>query len=153
MLFWWHWYVVWWWTNLIWLISCWAVWDMVFAWDWQDTDLVGCFMNCKMSTPNAFAETIVHLRRLKKGSALLFLMQLFVLVISFLLISGNCGWTHYPRLLQLIQSILCRFRLLTFLIIKDSVSGWFLLHILHTQLQSSDLHLLHFPAKIIRVNQ
>ena len=57
-------------------------------------------MNCKMSIPNAFAETILRLRRLKNGSALLFLMQLFILVISFLLISGNCGWTHCPRLLR-----------------------------------------------------
>ena len=70
-----------------------------------DTDLVGCLMNC-MSIPNVFAERILHLRHLKNGSALLALMHLFLLVISFLFIPEHCGWTHYPHLLKLIQSIL-----------------------------------------------
>ena len=98
-------------------------------------------------------ERILHLRQLKNGSALLALMQLFILVISFLFIPEHCGWTHCPHLLQLIQSILFCFRLLVFLIIADSVSGWFLLHMWHTQLQSSELHVLHCPVNIIRVNQ
>ena len=88
-----------------------------------DTDLVGCLMNCVMSIPNVFAERILHLRHLKNGSALLALMHLFILVISFLFIPEYCGWTHCPHLLQLIQSILFCFRLLVFLIIADSVSG------------------------------
>ena len=98
-------------------------------------------------------ERILHLRQLKNGSALLALMQLFILAISFLFIPEHCGWTHCPHLLQLIQSILFCFRLLVFLIIADSVSGWFLLHMWHTQLQSSELHVLHCPVNIIRVNQ
>ena len=98
-------------------------------------------------------ERILHLRQLKNGSALLALMQLFILVISFLFIPEHCGWTHCPHLLQLIQSILFCFPLLVFLIIADSVSGWFLLHMWHTQLQSSELHVLHCPVNIIRVNQ
>ena len=56
------------------------------------------------------------------GSALLALMHLFILVISFLFIAEHCGWTHCPHLLQLIQSILFCFRLLVFLI-ADPVSG------------------------------
>ena len=80
-------------------------------------------MNCKMSIPNAFAEGILHLRHLKNFSALLALMHLFILVISFLFIHEHCGWTYDPHLLQLIQSILFCFRLLVFLIIEDSVSG------------------------------
>ena len=123
------------------------------VWDWQDTDLVGCLMNCIMSMRNVFAERILHFRYLKIGSALLALMHLFTLVISFLFIPEHCGWTHCPHLLQLIQSILFCFRLLVFLIIADSVSGWFLLHMWHTQLQSSELHVLHCPVNIIRVNQ
>ena len=123
------------------------------VWDWQGTDLVVCFMNCKISIPNVFVERILHLRHLKKGSALLALMHLFILVISFLFITEHCGWTHYPHLLWLIQLILFCFRLLIFLIIADSVSGWFLLHMWDTHLQSSELHVLHFPFNIIRVNQ
>ena len=110
-------------------------------------------MNCIMSMRNVFAERILHFRHLKRGSALLALMHLFTLVISFLFIPEHCGWTHCPHLLQLIQSILFCFRLLVFLIIADSVSGWFLLHMWHTQLQSSELHVLHCPVNIIRVNQ
>ena len=41
-------------------------------------------MNCKMSIPNAFAETILRLRRLKNGSALLFLMQLLQFFFTYL---------------------------------------------------------------------
>ena len=52
------------------------------------------FMNCMMSITNVFAERILHLRHLKNGSALLTLMHLFILVISFLFIPENCGWTH-----------------------------------------------------------
>ena len=53
------------------------------VWDWQDTDLVGCLMNCRLSMPNVFAERTLRLRHLRKGSALLALMHLFILVISF----------------------------------------------------------------------
>ena len=63
------------------------------VWDWQDSNL-GCFMNCKISIPNVFAEKILHLRHLKNGSALLALMHLFILVISFLFIPEHCGCTH-----------------------------------------------------------
>ena len=122
------------------------------VWDWQDTALVCYLMNCIMSIPNVFAETILHLRHLKNGAALLALMHLFILVISFLFILEHCGWTLCPHLLQLIQSILFCFRLLVFLIITDSVSGWFLLHMWHTQLQYSELHVLYCPVAIIRVN-
>ena len=91
------------------------------------------------------------------GSALLALMHLFILVISFLFIPEHCGWTHCPHLLQLIQSILFCFRLLVFLIIADSVSGWFLLHMWHIQLQSlqrvSYINIMHSTVNIIWVNQ
>ena len=125
------------------------------VWDWQDTGLVGCFINCKMSIPNNFAERILHLRHLKNGSALLALMHLFIVVISFLFISEHCEWTHCPHLLQLIQSILFCFWLcvLVLFIIADSVSDWFLLHMCYPQLQSSELHVLHFAVKIMRVNK
>ena len=84
------------------------------------------------------------LRHLKNDSTLLFyLMQLFILVISFLFIWALWVGTHCPFLSQLIQSILFCFRLLAFLIVADSVSSWFLLHMWHTQLQSSELHVLH----------
>ena len=52
--------------------------------DWQGTDLVGCFMHCKMSIPNVFVESIMRLRLLKNGSALLALIHLFILVIFFI---------------------------------------------------------------------
>ena len=35
---------------------------------------------------------------MKKGSALLALMHLFILVISFFFISEHCRWTHCPHL-------------------------------------------------------
>ena len=105
-----------------------------------------------MSIPNVFAERILHLRHLKNCSASLALMHLFILVIFFLFIPERCGWTHCPHLLQFIQSILFCFRLLVCLIIADSVSDWFLLHMWHTQLQSSELHVLQCPVNI-RVNQ
>ena len=115
------------WSDDEWIWFDWLVVEECKIWfsvcDWQDTDLVGCFMNCKMSIPNVFAEKILHLRHLKNCSALLALMYLFILVISFLFIHEHCGWTHGPHLLQLIQSILFCFRLLVFLIIQESVSG------------------------------
>ena len=46
------------------------------------------------------------MRHLRNGSALLALIHLFILVISFLFIPEHCGWTHCPKLLQFIQSIL-----------------------------------------------
>ena len=36
------------------------------VWDWQDTALVCYLMNCIMSIPSVFAETILHLRHLRK---------------------------------------------------------------------------------------
>ena len=112
------------------------------------------FMNCMMAIPNVFAERILHLRQLKNGSALLTLMHLFILVISFLFIPENCGWTHCPHLLQLIQPSLFCFWLIVFLIIADSVCDWFLLYIMwNTLLQSSELHVLYFPVNVIRVNE
>ena len=63
------------------------------VWDWQDTDLVVCFMNCKMSIANVFAERILHLRHLKNGYAFLALMHLFILVISLLFILSTVGGT------------------------------------------------------------
>ena len=72
---------------------------------------MGCLMNCMMSIPNVFAERILHLGHLKNGSALLALMYLFILVISFSFIPEHCGWIHSPHLLQLIQSILFCFRI------------------------------------------
>ena len=60
------------------------------VWDWQDSNL-GCFMNCKISIPNVFAEKILHLRHLKNGSALLALMHLLILVISFFLSVNTVG--------------------------------------------------------------
>ena len=105
-----------------------------YVWDWQDIDLGGCFMNFKMSIPIVFAEGILHLGHLKNSATLLALMHLFILEISFLFISEHCGWTLCLHLLQLIQSILFCFWLLVFLTIEDSVFGWFLLHMWHTQL-------------------
>ena len=147
---WCHWWLIWWRVNLFWLISCyWGVWDMVFC-----LRLTGhWFGGLSCPIPNVFAERILHLWQLKNGSALLALMHLFISTISFLFIPEHCGWTHCPHLLQLIQSILFCFRLLVFLIIADPVFGWFLLHMWHTQLQSSELHVLHCPVNIIRVNQ
>ena len=111
-------------------------------------DLMDCLMNCIMSIPNAFAERILHLRHcFISFNALIYFGDFF------LFIPEHCGWTHCPHLLQLIQSILFCFQLLVFLIIADSVSGWFLLHMWHTQLQSSELHVLHCHVNIIRVNQ
>ena len=51
---------------------------------------MGCLMNCMMSIPNVFAERILHLGHLKNGSALLALMYVFILVISFLFIPEYC---------------------------------------------------------------
>ena len=64
------------------------------VWDWHNTDLVVCFMNCKMLIPNVFAERILHLRHLKNGSALLAIMHLFILVISFLFIPEQWESTY-----------------------------------------------------------
>ena len=71
------------------------------VWDWQETDLMVSFMNCKMSIPNVFAERILHLRHLKNDYAFLALMHLFILVIFLLFIPEHCGWNHCPHLLQL----------------------------------------------------
>ena len=71
--------------NFFWLISCyWGVGMWFSVWDWQDTNFVGCFMNCMMSIPNVFADRILHLRHLKNGSALLALMHLFTVMIFFI---------------------------------------------------------------------
>ena len=56
-----------------------------------------------VSIPNVFAERILRLRPLKNGSALLVLMSLFLLVISFLFIPDHCGWTHCRHSLQHVQ--------------------------------------------------
>lgn len=74
----------------------------------------------------------MHFRHLKNVSAILALMHLSILVIPFLFTSEHYGWVHCPHLLRLIRSILFCFRLLVFLIIEDSVSGRFLLHMWQT---------------------
>ena len=117
-----------------------------FVWEWQHTDLISCLLwTVRYLYQLFFAERMLHLRHSKNGSALLALMHLFILLIYFLFIPEHCGWIHCPHLLQLIQSILLLlllFWLLVFLIIEDSVSGWLLLHMWHTQLQSSELHVI-----------
>ena len=37
-----------------------------YVWDWQDIDLGGCFMNCKMSIPNVFCWEDTALGTLEK---------------------------------------------------------------------------------------
>ena len=123
------------WNWFDWSVEECKVWFSV--WDWQETDLVGCFRNCKISIPNVFAERILHLRHLKNGSTLLALMHLFIYFGDLFFTYPWTLWVDYcPHLLQFILLILFCFQLLVFLIIEDLVSGWFLLYMRHTQQDS-----------------
>ena len=123
------------------------------AWDWQDTDLVGCLMNSVISTQIFFAERILHLRYLKNGSASISFNALIYFGDFFFIYLWALWVDPLPTFIAAYPIDLFCFWLIVFLIIADSVSGWFLLHMWHTQIQSSELHALHCPVNIKWVNQ
>ena len=110
-----------------WVEEC-KIWFSV--WDWEDIDLVGCFLNCKISVPNVFAERILHLRHLKNDSVSLALICTYLFWWFIFYLSLNTLGGLLPTFIAVYpvsQLILFCFQLLVFLITEDLVSGWFLL--------------------------